>query len=223
LRGRLLIAALLAAASFPAAAASAAPAASASHPEIVANSVLTAPNPRAAYDALDRRDRAAFDSVELPATTSTTIRVQGIGANAGKTLTPPRAARLLQHDTPGSKVSVAYSGCWAMQTTGWSQSRFLHKTLYRYGQSTEVCVSRGRVTKIYVYNVWDETSTPGWRTVKDAKTAAFNVGWEGRGRAQYYFVLGVGGWDIQHPTTCLQLRLNGNGYNYALNGSCSLS
>ncbi|MCG8914773.1 hypothetical protein L6E12_03050 [Actinokineospora sp. PR83] len=46
--------------------------------------------------------------------------------------------------------------------------------------------------------------------------------WEGRGVAQYYFVLGVGGWDVQHPTTCLQGRVNANGVDKLASLSCNI-
>jgi len=47
------------------------------------------------------------------------------------------------------------------------------------------------------------------------------VGWEGRGIIQVNYALGVNGWNIQHVTPCGQLRLNANGYNYAVSSSCN--
>lgn len=187
----------------------------------VGTSVFSSQNPQAAYRALGASERAAFDSVHKVDRTSTTVRAQGVGANEGTRLSPSRAAKL-GSTRRGALVSPRYSGCWAMQVSG-SARAAAGNTLYTYGQSTQVCVRNNRVSGITVYNVWNETSTPGWRIDKRPTTSRFNAGWEGRGLAQYYFVLGAGGWDIQRPTTCLQLRLNANGYNYSHSRSCNLS
>lgn len=188
----------------------------------IAQDVFSAANPKAEYNALTTSERAAFNAVERVAETRTAVQVAGVGANARTTLRGHAAARFARNAVRGASVAAAYNGCWAMQTSS-SARAAAGNTLYTYGQSTQVCATNSRVTRVSVFNVWDETSTPGWRIDKAARTAVFNAGWEGRGLAQYYFVLGIGGWDIQRPTTCLQLRLNGDGRHYASSRSCNLS
>lgn len=185
----------------------------------IAKQVFASADPHAAYNKLTAAQRASFNSVELPAVVKADVSAKGLGSNDGRTLS---SAQLGGSVESAMKVIPYYSGCWAMAFSGGAKAA-AGNTLYTYGQSTEVCVSNNSVTAVYVYNVWDETSTPGWRIDKDPTTKTFNAGWEGRGLAQYYFVLGVAGWDVQHPTTCLQGRLNGNGYNYLVNYSCNLS
>ena len=187
----------------------------------VAERVQASADPAAAYHSLSTQDRAAFDAANRLDHTELSVSAAGLNSNAGKTLLPAQAEALLA--TPvGQSALAAYSGCWAMQTKGAAKA-LAGNTLYTYGQSTEVCVRSSAVYYVKVYNVWDETSTPGWRIDKNPTTTTFNAGWEGRGRAQYYFVLGAGPWDVQHPTTCLQLRLNRDGSHYAASYSCNLS
>ena len=96
-------------------------------------------------------------------------------------------------------------------------------TLYTYWQSTHVCTSKGKVTKVWVSDAGGETSTPGWRIDKRPNTSTKNVHWEGRGAARYHFVLGAGPWNIQHPVDCIQERLNADGRHYLTTKSCDLA
>ena len=128
---------------------------------------------------------------------------------------------VLEESTEFLSTPRAYSGCWAMRTkTG--RKALLGNTLYTYWQTTQVCVSSGKVTSVSITEADGETSTPGWRIAHDPTKATKNVGWEGRATAKYYFVLGAGPWDVQHPTDCLQLRLNGNGHDSRSLTDCSL-
>ena len=172
----------------------------------IASRVFAAADPSREIAALSDADRAKFDGVTTPGELEV-------------------AETLLDEDGTALKVeSVAkpdYSGCY-----GWHQKygrkALLGNTLYTYWQSTSVCVTSGKVTSVSVYDDGGETSTPGWRITHAPTTATKNVSWEGRGKAQYYFVFGAGGWDIQHPTDCIQQRLNGNGKDHASSGSCDL-
>lgn len=165
--------------------------------------VFNSADPHAAYNALSASDKALFTAAETPGTLSHTGNGAGVGYDAGPAVTPN------------------FSGCWAMQDS-FSQKALAGNTLYSGGQSTEVCVSGGSVYYVAVYNIWQSVSTPGWRyDHRDVST--FNAGWEGRGLVQWEFILGAGGWDIQHSYPCLQGRLNANGYSYLWNLSCNLS
>ncbi|MEZ0093584.1 hypothetical protein [Streptacidiphilus sp. EB129] len=177
----------------------------------VAKHVFAAGNPQAAYKALSAADKAAFNSVEQPATASHTQTATPLTAAQARALRPASGMR-----------PMAYSGCWALSDT-WGEKAAAGNTLFTYWQATEVCVSNGRVTGVSVYNYGGETSTPGWYKSGDATSATFNAGWEGRGYVQVNYALGVNGWNIQHLTPCGQLRLNGNGYNYAVSSSCNLN
>ncbi len=187
----------------------------------VATRVEASTDPTAAYLELNARDRAAFDSVRKVARNEVTVTAEGVGATAGR-LMPAQSARELASSVEGQSFRATFRGCWALKVSSSGKAR-AGNTLFTYGQSTRICVKKGRASSVRVYNVWDETSTPGWRVDKPATRTTFNAGWEGRGRAKYYFVLGVGGWDIQHPTTCLQLRLNRDASHYQANRTCDLS
>lgn len=160
----------------------------------VARQVFQAADPTAAYDALSAQDRAKFEVATQPVAVEVTATPIGV--------------------QPGGVIPMAYSGCWGMHFTGAAKA-LAGNTIYTFWQSTWVCASGGSVYDVWLEDVGGETSTPGWRIEKDPTTSTKNVGWEGRGKAQYYFVLGVGGWDVSHPTTCLQGRLNANGYDYS--------
>ncbi len=173
----------------------------------LAERVFDAADPAAAYAALDAEQRAKVDGV----TTLGELVVQEtfIDEKGQVSAVRPDAA-------PSS-----FSGCYSKHKKH-KRKALLGNTLYTYWQSTRVCVSNGHVTSVKVHGADGETSTPGWRIAHGPKTKTKNVGWEGRGLAKYYFVLGAGGWDIQHPSDCIQQRLNANGHDHVSSGSCDL-
>jgi hypothetical protein len=210
----LIIAGLSAVGVLSAPAARAATAPSAAHGLAVAQKVFAASSPRAAYNGLSAADKYAFKQVETPASvTNVNSTVRGIGALAGKTA--PNLA---------SAEAVAFSGCWALTDT-WAEKAAAGNTLFTYWQATEVCVSGGKVTNpIYVYNYDSETSTPGWSSYQGATTGKFNASWEGRGLVRVYYHLTIPVYGvIQTVSPCGQLRLNANGYSYAVSSSCNLN
>lgn len=173
--------------------------------------VFNAADPVAAYDQLNAEDRAIVDRATQPYgdlethfETAPADDAEGLDANAH-----------------ADALHAKFSGCWALHFTG-KRKAFFGNTIYTYWQNTNVCASGGKVTKVSVTNAGGETSTPGWRIRHAPATSTYNPGWEGRGKAQYYFVLGVGGWDIHHPSDCLQGRLNADGSHYRVMTSCDL-
>lgn len=169
----------------------------------LARRVLDSADPKGAYEALSVPDRAAFDSVTIPATEEAASTVEP----SGDTVAEDEA----DEPTDGLALAkkVGRSGCFSVSRTGKAKAR-AGNTLFTYWQTTRVCAKRGRVTSIKVTNAGGETSTPGWRIDRRPTTQVKSVGWEGRSVARYYFVLGVGGWDVQRPSRCIQLRLNAN-------------
>ncbi|ABK53440.1 hypothetical protein Acel_1668 [Acidothermus cellulolyticus 11B] len=180
-------------------------AATASRGMAVAEQVFASSNPRAEYDKLNASDKASFDAVETPSSVTHTVVIRGLGANAGKTV---------------DSLAAASSGSWWVSAS-WDEKALAGNTLFSYGQETKVYVSGGRVTSVQVLNMYSETSTPGWYQNGPNRSYTNNVGWEGRGIIQVDYALGVNGWNIQHVTPCGQLRLNANGYNYAVSSSCN--
>lgn len=191
----------------------AATAPNAAHGLAVAQKVFAAPNPRAAYAGLSAADKDAVKQVETPASViNVKSALRGLGTLAGKTA--PNLA---------SAEAAAYSGCWALTDT-WAEKAAAGNTILTYWQATEVCVSNGTVTSVYVYNYGGETSTPGWSQYASPTKATFNAGWEGRGLARVYYHLSVPVYGvIQTVSPCGQLRLNANGYSYAVSSSCNLN
>ena len=118
----------------------------------IAKAVFQRADPKASYDQLDANDKAAFDAVERPVSQTTEITNVAGPSNA-----PASTANV---------VGASYSGCWAMQLSG-SLKAAAGNTIGTYGQSTSVCVSGGRVYSVQVFNMWNETSTPGWRIDKN--------------------------------------------------------
>jgi hypothetical protein len=168
----------------------------------LASSVFASADPQAAYKQLSASDQALFTSVETPAKAPTApVSIPKLGS------------------TP-NLATAAYTGCWGMAES-YVQRSLAGNVLYSYGNAVIVCVSNGVVTSVEVSNVWQQTSTIGWRfTAADSST--LNMGWEGRGRSQFHFILGLGGWDVQYENPCSQIRVNANGYNYSVSTACSL-
>ena len=174
--------------------------------DAIVSKVFKTNDPQNAYQKLNKSQKQAFDK---------TMKV----ANVEVTMTPTRRAS--QPVTPGMVRAAAYNGCWSLSITGRAKNS-VGKVLYTYWQTTAICANNNRVTAVWMDNAGGETSTPGWRIERGPDLTTRNVGWEGRGIAQYHFVLGVGGYDIQHPTNCLQGRLNGStAYMYGSSSSCN--
>ena len=167
--------------------------------------VLNAADPQAAYNQLSSEEKAEFDSLTKPAGDPTVNTTVTGGAPA---ITPDVA-------------TAKFTGCWGMHATGGAKA-LAGNTLYTFWQDTGVCVKNGKVTSVSITNAHGETSTPGWRIAHAPTTSKLNAGWEGRGLAEYHFVLGAGPWDIQHPSDCLQLRLNADGKHHRVFYGCDL-
>jgi hypothetical protein len=172
----------------------------------IASKVFEASDPKAAREQLSPAEREKFDKATMPASLEVSeekrVPISGEEAKAGE-------------------QAAAGSDCYGYNQT-FKRKAALGNTLYTYWQSTHVCRRNGRITSVKVTNAGGETSTPGWRIDKGPNVATKNVGWEGRGNAQYHFVLGVGGWDIAHPTDCIQQRVNVNGHSHRSMPSCNL-
>jgi hypothetical protein len=174
--------------------------------QAVLDRVMKAADPQAAYAQLSAADRAEFDSLTRPAgEPSVTTTLDGN--------TPAI--------TPDAATAAKFNGCFSVHATG-GRKAFFGNTLYTFWQTTKVCAKGGKVTSVAVTSAGGETSTPGWRIAHAPTTSKLNVGWEGRGKAAYHFVLGAGPWDIQHPSDCLQLRLNADGKHFRVMTSCDL-
>jgi hypothetical protein len=169
----------------------------------LAEQVYNADDPIKARSALTVEEQNLLDSVTQPATLDV------------ESLLIPDA------ETLGAATLKAFTGCWAMNQV-YERKALLGNTLYTYWQTTQVCAQNGQVTSVAVTNADGETSTPGWRIAHAPTTSTKNVRWEGRGLARYYFVFGAGGWDLQHPSDCIQQRLNANGHDHRSMSSCNL-
>jgi hypothetical protein len=182
----------------------------------VLDQVIKAPDPQSAYNQLSAADRAEFDSLTQPAggpTVDTTISDDS-AAVTPDAVTPDAV-------TPDADSAAKFNGCWSVHVVARRKS-LLGNTLYTFWQTTRVCAKGGKVTSVAVPYANGETSTLGWRKRAAATRSKRNVGWEGRGLAAYHFVFGVGGWNIQHPSDCLQLRLNADGRHFRVLHSCDL-
>ena len=168
----------------------------------LANSVFASADPRATYDSLTPKQRAAFTRAETPTSDVLLAHVTSLpSANA--------------------TVMASFSGTF-WYSSQWGKQAAPGNTLYTWWQATKVWISSGRVTQVQVYNYGYETSTPGWRT-DGISTQTYNAGWEGRGLVVAKMVLGAGGWDLQHTTNCGQVRLNADAVHYLISSSCNLN
>lgn len=166
--------------------------------------VLDSANPQAAYAALSVGERAVFDRYMMPAkrTSTTTIRPLA-GAIAGAT-----------------DASPGVTGCWRAWADA-SDQALAGNTLYTFHIVWDWCASGTTVTWVGRTDVWAETSTPGWR-VDYARWRQSGVVYnEGRVVGEFLFILGAGGWDIQHAYRCLRGGGRWNGTVWADRG-CSI-
>jgi hypothetical protein len=172
----------------------------------LAKQVFESSDPTAAYAALSEADRLKIDAATLPHSLEVT----------SKEIDPSN----IHPEGAVSPGESAWSGCWGLHQT-FLRKALLGNTLYTYWQNTYVCVN-GTVYSVWVDGAGGETSTPGWRIANPPTTSTLNVSWEGRGLARYFFVFGAGGWDLQHPSDCIQQLLNSNGHDHRSTRSCDL-
>lgn len=186
-----------------------APSAAAKEGADLASKVFSASDPAAARAKLSAAEREKFDQATMPASLEVSekkrVPVSGEEGDA----------------KAGDQTAAAGSDCYGYNQT-FKRKAALGNTLYTYWQTTHVCRRGRHITSVRVTNAGGETSTPGWRIDKGPRVSTKNVGWEGRGNARYHFVLGVGGWDIAHPTDCIQQRVNVNGHSHRSMPSCNL-
>lgn len=146
--------------------------------------VMNSQDPKASYDALTAGERATFDRFMLPAARTSKV-----------TITPIEGA------TAGAPAGV--DGCW--RGFGDASDRALAgNTLYTFHIVWDWCATGTTVTWVGRTDVWAETSTIGWR-IDYARWRQSEVVYnEGRVSAEFLFILGVGGIDIQRAYRCLR-------------------
>lgn len=190
----------------------------------LAEQVYNAHDPVQFRSDLTVEEQNLVDRVTLPAASKVHSRLIGGAENrdAENLLAYINGAENRGAENHGAEnLLAAYTGCWGLHQKD-EVTAPLGNTLYTYWQTTRVCARNGRVTSVSVTDAGGETKTPGWKIAHAPTKMKKNVGWEGRGVAQYYFVLGTGGYDIQNPTECIQQRLNGNGVDHLFTRDCSL-
>jgi hypothetical protein len=170
----------------------------------IAQRVLSSSNPEQAYAHLTPMQQKAFGDAMTPVAYEYTQKdVQPV----------PRTA-----DSP--------SGCWG-RFAKWTAVSSVGVRLYSFWQTTNVCwtdLGYARfITDVWITDIGQEILSYGWRVESNPTSATLNASWEGRGRVQWFFALGSGGWDIQHTTPCGRHRLNANGYDFISDNVCSLS
>lgn len=190
----------------------------------LAEQVYNADNPIQTRSDLTVEEQKLVDGVTQPAALKVHFQLIGGPKNldAKNLVAYINGAENRNAENRGTEnLIAAYTGCRSLNQT-YERKALLGNTLYTYWQTTKVCAYNGRVTSVAVTNAGGETSTPGWRIARAPTKSAKSVGWEGRGLARYYFVLGAGGIDIQNPSDCIQQRLNANGRDHRPMKSCNL-
>lgn len=167
----------------------------------VVSEVMNSPDPKATYDALTAGERATFDRFMVPAARTSNATITSIGAA-----------------TAGAPAGI--NACWRGYADASDQAA-AGNTLYTFHIVWDWCASGTTVTWVGRTDVWAETSTPGWR-IDYARWRQSGVVYnEGRVVGEFLFILGVGGWDIQHAYRCLRGGGRWNGTVWADRG-CSI-
>ena len=181
--------------------ATAAPASTAQRAMALARAVASSKDPSASLAGLSTADQALVKEAVTPVRTDVTTAP----ANAG--------------------VLPDFLGTWNEHIT-WTAKDVFNISLYSYWQTTNATAA-GSGTTISSVTVTDKgeqifNAGIGWRVAHAAVGSTKNCGWEGRGLAKFYFVLGTGGWDLEHPSNCGQIRLNIDGHDKWILSSCDL-
>ncbi|GAA3731659.1 hypothetical protein HDA32_000477 [Spinactinospora alkalitolerans] len=181
----------------------------------VAESVFESNDPEATYEGLSDAERAAFDSYVLPAEQDVQTEVVEPQNDVARQIEESGGA-------PETLNDASVAGCWVGRADGSAQAA-AGNTLYTFYVEGSWCSNGVTVTSASYDRAGGETSTPGWRYegVNDFASGV-SAGNQGVAWAQHSFVLGAGGWDIQHPLECIRLRGAANGNAYA-DYTCSVN
>ncbi|WP_257455310.1 hypothetical protein [Archangium lipolyticum] len=152
--------------------------------------VLKAPDPKAAFEALDAKEKADFNTrMEVSEVTVEEEKVEKIEALDAK---------------------AGAQACWKGQAKGKAKA-VTGNTLFTYWVVGEWCASGGKVTSAKFSRGDGETKTPGWRYVGVEAKGGETVKGMARVWARHRFILGVGGIDVKTDDRCLRFTGNAKG------------
>jgi hypothetical protein len=152
--------------------------------------VLEAADPKAAFEALDAKEKADFNArtevADVTVEEETVEKVEGSDAKAGA------------------------QACWKGQAKGKAKAA-AGNVLFTYWVVGEWCASGGKVTSTKFVRGDGETQTPGWRYVGVEAKGGETARGKARVWARHRFILGVGGIDIKTDDRCVRLTGNAKG------------
>jgi hypothetical protein len=105
----------------------------------------------------------------------------------------------------GEALDPLASGCWTARGNGEGKA-LAGNTLFTYYTVGGWCSSGSKITDAWLADAGGETSTIGWRYEGVINKSSGIVSNQGRAYAQFKFVLGSGGIDVQSPTPCLRIK-----------------
>lgn len=187
----------------------------------LAEQVFAAPDPSQAFESLtDAEEQGLRDALMLDHINVNVSPAENL--DNGAVLHASDSEAISTSEVGDVLPAARFSGCWAVKNQSEGRSA-LNVHLFSFGHTVTVCVRRGKVRSTRVSDVWSQIYAVGWRNTRNPSSKTKNVGWEGRGRTQFFYTLGSAGVDIQNFEPCIQTRLNANGSAYWGGTTCSLS
>ncbi|MFD6756438.1 hypothetical protein [Micromonospora gifhornensis] len=170
--------------------------------EDVVTRVFNASDPEAFYRGLSPTERAAFDHVMIPVTSTLSVEIEPADAVARNAAANGQSA--------DEVFDALATGCWYGRTRDGAQAA-AGNTLYTFWTNIYWCASGSTVTSVRIHEADGETKTIGWRYDGVKSSGAQVISNQGRGWAKHRFILGVGGWDVSHPEHCLRAKGTASG------------
>lgn len=169
--------------------------------KLVSEAVMTSADPQAAVAALSPTDQRLFKAY------NTVVEVK-----PGPTTYSPAdsKARRTQLTAGTGEVTLMAAGCWNTSAYYVGTNAF-GGWLWKSTVSGGFCTNGSYATSSWLNGTWGETYAPGWRNGNQLYTKAVLAYGQARIVGQREFILGVGGWDVQHQQPCIRLIGYGNG------------
>ena len=167
----------------------------------ISEAVMTSADPQAAAAALSPADQELFKAY------NTVVEVKP----SSTTYSPADSkARRTQLTAGTGGIILMAAGCWNTSSYVVGTNAF-GGWLWKSTVSGGFCTNGSSATASWLNGTWGETYAVGWRNGNQLYTNAILAYGQARIVGQREFILGVGGWDVQHSQPCIRLIGYGNG------------
>jgi hypothetical protein len=181
----------------------------------------SAADPQAAFEALSPNDKERFESYFLPATAEETVHLAPLDAAARTVQRTGSVASTYTSAQHAKEATIqATAGCWG-NTSKITMYAAAGNAIWDTFTEGSWCVSGSTVTSATFGNSWSSIAAIGWRDDGKIGSGTGVTGNQARIWAQRKLVFGTGGWDVQTSLPCNRLSGTASG-GASYTATCSI-